>query len=101
MILRKINSLSLLWRGSTFAIDLHTVKVDFAVALLPRQSAVPLLHVRHQASAHLRQLLLLLLLETQSHSGKPLLPHVDGVGLCLGAVALTQTNIHTCPAVGV
>lgn len=94
VILRKKNSLSLLWSGSTFAIDLHTVKVDFAVVLLPRQSAVPLLHVRHQAPAHLRQLLLLLPLETQSHSGKPLHPHADGVGLCLGAEALTDKHTH-------
>lgn len=87
-----------LFKGFTFAVNLHAVKVYFAVALLPHQGAVPILHVCQQTPAHLHQVFLLLVLETQSHSCERLhpQPRVDGVG-CV----LEQWHTHTHTAVGV
>lgn len=71
--------------GLTFAVNLHKVKVYFAVALLPHQSTVSILHVCHQAPAHLHQVFLLLVLETQSRGRERahLPPRGDGVGCVL------------------
>lgn len=49
----------------TFAVDLHAVELDSAVALLPHQPAVSITQVHHQTPAHLRQVSVLLLLQTQ------------------------------------